>query len=144
MILHGVRVCPTATSTRRQRSWAVPTQSQASSSAAWRRLPTAGERANELDERAVRGEGTEEDAVESLHLMWPPYFVDPSSAPAMPPMHFCVPAYAGLYGELVNGLPELEQALPGVEVPVGIAAGAKSPMPVTFPGWSHRDRSAPR
>ncbi len=96
-----------------------------------RRTPLAArERAEELDERAMRGEGSEEEAVESLRLMWPAYFADPSSAPAMPPMRISVPAYAGLYEDLTNRLPELEQALSDIGVPVGVVAGARSPMPV--------------
>src|SRR5689334_20693434 len=41
-------------------------------------------RAMELDEQAMSGEGTEDDAKESLRLVWPAYFADPASAPPMP------------------------------------------------------------
>jgi pimeloyl-ACP methyl ester carboxylesterase len=87
-------------------------------------------RAQELDERAMRGEGTEEDSIESLRLYWPAYFASPAHAPPMPEMRISVEAYAGIVDSLRRELPHLSGALPTVTVPFGFVAGVKSPMPV--------------
>ncbi|MBV9291186.1 MAG: alpha/beta hydrolase [Frankiales bacterium] len=86
-------------------------------------------RATELDERAMRGEGTEEDALESLRLVWPAYFADPATAPPMPPMRLAVQSYAETFASIVAELPALAAALPSIRVPVGFLAGGASPMP---------------
>lgn len=89
-------------------------------------------RATELDDRAMRGEGTEADALESLRMVWPAYFADPSTATPMPDdMQLSVTAYSGLWESLVAAMPELAAALPTVTVPMGFVAGAGSPMPVS-------------
>ena len=41
-----------------------------------------------------------------------------------------VEAYAGVFASLTASLPTLEAALPTITVPVGVVAGAQSPMPV--------------
>jgi pimeloyl-ACP methyl ester carboxylesterase len=95
------------------------------------RVPEADRaRAQELDDREMAGEGTEEDAIEGLRLVWRSYFADWDAAPPMPPITLSVPAYAGGFESLQERLPELEAALPTITVPLGIVAGAKSPMPV--------------
>ena len=49
----------------------------------WRgRRASDRERAKELDDRAMAGEGSAEDALESLRLIWPSYFADPDGARA--------------------------------------------------------------
>ena len=88
-------------------------------------------RAQELDERAMRGEGSPDDALEGLRLVWPAYFPSWDTAPAMPPIRLAVTAYAETYASLVEQLPRLEAALPGIAVPVGFVVGAASPMPAT-------------
>jgi proline iminopeptidase len=89
-------------------------------------------RAEALDARAMAGEGTEEDALESLRLVWPAYFADWSSAHEMPSdMTLGVDAYAQTFASLHEELPRLSAALPSVTTPVGFLAGAASPMPVT-------------
>jgi pimeloyl-ACP methyl ester carboxylesterase len=89
-------------------------------------------RATELDERAMRGEGTVEEALESLRLVWPAYFADPSTATPMPfDMQLSVDAYAGLWASLQEGLPRLTAALPDIALPVGFVAGERSPMPLS-------------
>ena len=40
-----------------------------------------------------------------------------------------LPAYAGLVESLTAALPQLEAALAGVNVPLGVLVGALSPMP---------------
>jgi proline iminopeptidase len=87
------------------------------------------ERAQELDQRAMAGEGTPEDNLESLRLVWPAYFADPENAPPMPPIRTSVAAYSGIIGELTAGTDEVAAALAAGEVPYGVIAGAGSPMP---------------
>jgi pimeloyl-ACP methyl ester carboxylesterase len=95
------------------------------------RLPEDRRRqAAEMDARAMAGEDTEEDGLESLRLVWPAYFADWDAAPPMPPYTLSVPSYAEGFESLRALLPDLETALPSITVPVGIVAGAKSPMPV--------------
>ncbi|MFZ0388674.1 MAG: alpha/beta hydrolase [Solirubrobacteraceae bacterium] len=87
------------------------------------------ERAHELDERAMAGQGTPEEALESLSIVWPAYFADPDNAPPMPPVRMSVPAYSGIITEVMTGLEEVADALRTGEVPFGVIAGAGSPIP---------------
>ena len=98
-----------------------------------RRTPAADrERAAELDRLAQDGEVSEELAVESLRLFWPAYFADTADVWPMPePMRLSIPAYSGLFADLLARLPELEAALPSITAPVGVVAGAVSPMPLS-------------
>jgi pimeloyl-ACP methyl ester carboxylesterase len=89
------------------------------------------ERAEELDERAMRGEGTADDAIESLRLVWPAYYADPSTAPPMPAIRMSVDGYAATWASVVDGLPALQAALPAIGVPVHFVHGSMSPIPVT-------------
>ena len=89
-------------------------------------------RAEELDQRAMAGQGTEEDVLESLRLVWPAYFADPASAPPMPPLRLCVPGYAQVLEEVIallatGGLSTRAAAYDG---PVEVVHGLGSPMPV--------------
>jgi pimeloyl-ACP methyl ester carboxylesterase len=96
-----------------------------------RRTPAADRRrAQELDERAMRGERTEEEAQESLRLFWPAYFADPARTLAFPTLPMSLPAYAGVWESINAELPRLSEALGRVTVPLGFLAGAESPMPV--------------
>lgn len=89
------------------------------------------DRAEELDARAMRGEGTEAEALESLHLVWPAYFPTWDSAPTMPPVRLSVDCYAETWASVVDELPRLEAALADIALPVGFVVGAGSPMPAT-------------
>jgi pimeloyl-ACP methyl ester carboxylesterase len=94
------------------------------------RTPGEGrERAEEIDERAMAGEGTEAEFLESMEIVWPGYFADPENAPAMPPMRFSIDAYSGITGELTAGLEQVAAALSVSGVPYTILAGAGSPIP---------------
>jgi pimeloyl-ACP methyl ester carboxylesterase len=94
------------------------------------RTPREGrERARELDERAMAGEGTSEEGQESLRILWPAYFADPENAPEMPPIRMSLDAYSGLIGEVTKGLDEVAGALGKGKVPYGVIAGSGSPMP---------------
>jgi proline iminopeptidase len=94
------------------------------------RTPKADrQRATELDERAMAGEGTPEDVLESMTLLWPAYWADPAAAPPMPPMRSSIAAYAGLHAEITPGLNAVAAALGEGKVRYGIVAGAGSPLP---------------
>ena len=88
-------------------------------------------RAEELDQQALRGEGTEDQMIESLRLVWPAYFPTWDAAPPMPDITGSVEAYSETFDSIHELLPALEQALPTVRVPVGFVAGESSPMPIT-------------
>jgi pimeloyl-ACP methyl ester carboxylesterase len=87
------------------------------------------DRAHELDERAMAGQGTPEEALESLRIVWPAYFADPDNAPPMPLVRMSVPAYSGIIAEVMTGLDEVADALSSGGVPYGVIAGGASPMP---------------
>jgi proline iminopeptidase len=87
------------------------------------------ERARELDERAMAGEGTAEEGLESLRIVWPAYFADPERAPAMPPVRMSVEAYSGIIAEVTTGTDDVAAKLAAGGVPYGVVAGAGSPMP---------------
>ena len=96
----------------------------------FRRTPDdVRQRAQLLDEMAMRGEGSEADALESLRLVWPAYFPSWDAAPPMPPMRLSVVGYAQTWASVLDELPRLEAALPEIRVPVGFVIGAGSPMP---------------
>ena len=87
-------------------------------------------RALELDERAMRGEGTPEEMEESLRLVWPAYFASPDHT--LPFEHWAssLPAYSGLWEAINEALPRLATDLRRIKVPFGVVAGGASPMPV--------------
>jgi pimeloyl-ACP methyl ester carboxylesterase len=94
------------------------------------RTPEDGrERAQELDQRAMAGEGTPEEGLESLSIVWPAYFARPDDAPPMPPVRISMPAYSGIIAEVMAGLEEVAEALGRGDVPYGVIAGGGSPMP---------------
>jgi pimeloyl-ACP methyl ester carboxylesterase len=88
--------------------------------------------AEELDRRAMAGEGTPEEGLESLRLVWPAYFADPSAAPDAPTdLRMSVDAYSSTWSSLQEGLPGLAARLADCAVPVVFVHGAESPMPLT-------------
>ncbi len=94
------------------------------------RTPKADrDRARALDERAMAGVGTPEEALESLRLLWPAYFADPECAPAMPPIRFSVEAYSGIIGEATADTERVAADLVSGGTPYGVVAGAASPIP---------------
>jgi len=88
-------------------------------------------RAQELDEAVMRGEGTTEDAMESLRLLWPAYFADPDHPPPMPRMDISVPCSAQTWESIHSHLSErtLEEELPSIRVPCVFVLGGASPIP---------------
>lgn len=89
----------------------------------------ARDRAHQLDERAMAGEGTPEELFEAMEIMWPAYFADPDNVPPMPPVRMSVEAYSGIIGELTTGIEEAAAALASGDVAYGVVAGAGSPIP---------------
>jgi proline iminopeptidase len=87
------------------------------------------QRSRELDDRAMAGQGTPEDFLESLRLVWPAYFPDPDNVPPMPPIRMSVEAYSGIINEVTDDTDRLAAALAETSVPYGVLAGAASPMP---------------
>lgn len=97
-----------------------------------RRTPPENvERAQQLDQRAMEGHGTEADAVESLRLCWPAYFAEPAAAPPFPDMRLSVEAYSGTFESLHAELPGLAGRLVGLTVPTLFIHGSRSPMPIS-------------
>lgn len=86
-------------------------------------------RAQQLDERAMAGEGTDEDVMEGMGLVWPAYFADWDAAPPIPAFRVSAACYAETFASVQAELPGLEASLPSITVPVGYVAGARSPMP---------------
>jgi pimeloyl-ACP methyl ester carboxylesterase len=89
------------------------------------------ERARELDERMMRGEGTDEMAAEGMRLVWPSYFADRARVPPMPVFRFSLACLGATFASVVEELPKLEAALHGVPVPCGFVHGERSPMPIS-------------
>lgn len=93
--------------------------------------PSDVERVEDLERRAMAGEGTEDDLMGSMRLLWPAYFADPAGAPPFPGIRFSVEAYAATFESLHAELPGLAARLAGISVPTVFVHGAGSPMPVT-------------
>jgi len=89
----------------------------------------ARERARELDDRAMAGEGTAEESLESMRLVWPAYFADPQDAPAMPATQVSIEAYSGLIGQITEDTDRVAEQLAKGNAPFGVIAGASSPIP---------------
>jgi pimeloyl-ACP methyl ester carboxylesterase len=96
------------------------------------RIPaSARQQAEELDQRAMRGEGTESDALESLRLYWPGYFAHPEAAPPMPPFRLSVRCYAETFDSIRRHLSErtLEQRLPAYRGTAVFIHAREDPIP---------------
>jgi pimeloyl-ACP methyl ester carboxylesterase len=89
-------------------------------------------RAQELDQRAMAGEGTAEDALEALAIVWPGYFSSPDKAPPMPPMRLSLQCYAGTFASIHAHFDRktLERSLPSMTIPAVFLLGAASPIPL--------------
>jgi pimeloyl-ACP methyl ester carboxylesterase len=88
-------------------------------------------RAQELDARDDRGEASEADRREMMSLLWPYYFGDPSAAPPMPDFRFHTSGaetWASIFSHFERGT--LERGLPGLDMPVLITHGERSPIPL--------------
>lgn len=95
-----------------------------------------GDRARELGERAMAGEGTPEEFFEYMRLIWSAYFGDPGNVPGMPDIRVCIEAFSRIMGEMTEGLEPVAAELAKGRIPYGIVAGAASPIP-----WGQAARS---
>src|SRR5271169_1433617 len=88
-------------------------------------------RLKELDERSDAGNGTAEEALESLALTWPARFADPANAPAMPPMSISLDCNAETWASVQDHLAKQTVAglLPRVTIPTVFVLGLDSPIP---------------
>ncbi len=101
------------------------------------RLPrTARDRAGELDDRAMAGQGTAAEFLEAMRLMWPAYFANPQDVPAMPEIPVSLDAYAHLIAQIPAGTDTVVEQLRRAPVPFGIIAGGASPIP-----WGQASRA---
>ena len=93
--------------------------------------PEAAARAAELDERAMAGGGTDEDALEGFKVVWPAYFASREAAPPMPPMDLSLECYSKTWESIHDHLARrtLEQGLPSVRIPTVFVLGEQSPIP---------------
>ena len=93
--------------------------------------PERAARAQELDERAMAGEGTVQDALEGLAIVWPGYFSSPAQAPPMPPLGLSLDCYAGTFASIHQHFEDrtLERSLPSLKIPAVFVLGAASPIP---------------
>lgn len=95
----------------------------------------AAVRAAELDQRAMRGEGTDADLIEGLALLWPGYFADPPSAPPMPAdLRMSVVAYSETFASIHQHFERetLVTLLPRSQVPALFVMGEGSPIPYSY------------
>ena len=95
-----------------------------------------GDRARELGERAMAGEGTPEEFLDYMRLIWSAYSGDPENVPAMPDVRVCIEAFSRIMGEMTEGLEPVAAELAKGTIPYGILAGAASPIP-----WGQAARS---
>ncbi len=99
-----------------------------------RRLPPGSRaRCDELDEQLATPGATDDDALESLRLLWPGYFADPAGAP--PPPEGMAVSLACATGSAASAMEQLAAGtfasrLAMITVPVTVLAGDSSPMPV--------------
>ena len=93
--------------------------------------PEDAARAGEPDERALAGEGTPEEFLEGLALLWPAYFSSAAVAPPMPPMAMSIHCYADTFESIHEQFRQgtLQEMLPHIQVPSVFLLGAASPIP---------------
>jgi pimeloyl-ACP methyl ester carboxylesterase len=95
------------------------------------RSPADARRAKELDERTTAGVATDAEAAESLELVWPYYFADPSTAPPMPEVRVSVPMFTGVMESVYEHFERktLEHGLASYRGPFALIHGEHDPLP---------------
>ncbi len=99
-----------------------------------RLLPGAVTRYQELAGRMSGPDVSDSDMLASLTLLWPGYFAQPETAPAIPAgMRASIAGYAGTFASVAAHLADgsLARGLREVRVPALFLLGAQSPMPVS-------------
>lgn len=97
-----------------------------------RRSPEGAARAQELDRRAMAGEGSDEEMRESLALVWRFYFAQPEAAPPMPEFGVSVELYAGVASSIYEHFERgtLADGLPRYRGPFLLVHGELDPLPL--------------
>jgi pimeloyl-ACP methyl ester carboxylesterase len=85
----------------------------------------------EIDALGQRGEGSPEDGLEGLRLLWPAYFATREAAPPVPEIRIGGRCSLETMASVERELPLLESSLSRIPVPVGFVRGAGSPMPAS-------------
>jgi pimeloyl-ACP methyl ester carboxylesterase len=86
----------------------------------------------DVDERAERGDASDEELLESLRILWPNYYADPAKGPPMPAGHRMSSACAGGTWTSIREHAErgtLALGAPGIGVPTLFVHGALDPLP---------------
>jgi pimeloyl-ACP methyl ester carboxylesterase len=93
--------------------------------------PERAARAQELDDKAMAGQGSAEDALESLAIVWPGYFSTPQAAVPMPPLQISPECYAETFASIQTHFDQhtLERSLPALNLPAIFVLGGASPIP---------------
>jgi pimeloyl-ACP methyl ester carboxylesterase len=96
-----------------------------------RASPADAQRAKQLDERAMAGAATVEEASESLRLVWPYYFATPQLAPPMPALKLSPALVAGVVASVHQHFEQgtLERGLPSLDRPLVLIHGESDPLP---------------
>jgi proline iminopeptidase len=84
-----------------------------------------------IDELAMAGGGSAEDALRGLALVWPAYFATPDTAPPMSVTGISLECYARTWDSIHDHLARrtLQERLPSVRLPAVFVLGAQSPIP---------------
>ena len=88
----------------------------------------------ELDDKLTAGDASEEEAVESMRLVWPAYFADPAEAPPFPAdLRLSVMAASQTMADAFEVLAagELPTLAAGFDRPVEVVFGEGSPFPAS-------------
>ena len=99
-----------------------------------RTAPNRLTRLDEIDARPPGQEVTDAEALESLALVWPAYFADPSSAPPMPAdLRLSARCSSATFESVLRQLGDesFARRLAHLDVPVVTVVGGSSPMPAS-------------
>jgi proline iminopeptidase len=101
--------------------------------------PEVAREVKAIDERIERGEGGDEDAAESMRLIWPYYFARPESAPPPPCMQSSLEVFTDTLASVREHFDRetLTGGLPRLELPLLFVHGRESPIP-----WHRSEESA--
>ena len=96
---------------------------------------TAEQRAwvEEYSAREEAGEGTAEESLEVLRVLWPYYYGDPASAPPMPDLQMDLEGHLITWPSIIGHFEAgtLERGLPQLRMPALVLHGAASPIPAS-------------
>ncbi len=95
--------------------------------------PEDAQRMKQLDESAMAGTATDDEAAESLRLVWPYYFANPETAPPMPELRISVALYAAVVASVHEHFERgtLERGLRSYDGPFGLIHGEHDPLPAS-------------